>query len=361
MPSVHIIRKSEIADSFRVQQIRGMFDYQRENIVHEWKSVLPIEEKSWSVGLIVGPSGAGKTTLASEAFPLFSFHSGFEWDPKKAVVDGFLDNIDTKAIVAMFNAVGFSSPPHWLKPFHHLSNGQKFRVELARCLIENKTGLIFDEFTSVVDRDVAKIGCAAISKALRRKDGPPFIAVSCHYDIIDWLEPDWVFDVGSQSFEWRSRRRFPEIVLRVYKTNTSTWNFFREYHYLDHTISQAAQCFVATWNEKPIAFTSVVHFPHPSCATFKREHRTVVLPDFQGVGIGNRFSEFVASYYKKQGFRFISTTSSPAMIQHRAKSKLWKTHRFGYINVPGKSALKSISKTLSAKRITAGFEFIGNG
>jgi ABC-type polar amino acid transport system ATPase subunit/GNAT superfamily N-acetyltransferase len=359
MPSVHIVRKSKIKDSFRVQQVRGMFDYQREDIVHEWNSVLPVEEKTWSIGLIVGPSGAGKTTLASEAFPLFSFHSGFEWDLQKAVVDGFSSNIDTKQIIGMFNAVGFSSPPHWLKPFQHLSNGQKFRVELARCLLENKTGLIFDEFTSVVDRNVAKIGCAAISKALRKKNGPPFIAVSCHYDIIDWLDPDWVFDVGSQRFEWRLRRRFPQIDIAIYKTSTEAWRLFREYHYLDHHINQSAQCFVAVWNDKPIAFSSVVHFQHPHCATFKREHRTVVLPDFQGLGIGNRLSEFVANHYTRKGFRFISTTSSPAMIQHRVKSSLWRTHRFGNSSKQGQNGATGLSKTISTRRITAGFEYIG--
>jgi energy-coupling factor transporter ATP-binding protein EcfA2 len=336
-----------------------MFDYQRESIIHEWKSTLPTEEKSWTIGLIVGPSGSGKTTLASEAFPLFSFHSGFQWDREKSVVDGFPTEIDTKLIVGMFNAVGFSSPPHWLKPFNHLSNGQKFRVELARCLLENKTGLIFDEFTSVVDRDVAKIGCVAISKTLRRKDGPPFIAVSCHYDIIDWLDPDWVFDVGRQHFEWRLRRRFPQIDIAVCRTSTSSWRLFREHHYLDHNINKSAQCFVATWNSKPIAFTSIVHFPHPSCATFKREHRTVVLPDFQGVGIGNRLSELVASYYKGKGFRFISTTSAPAMIRHREKNKNWRAHRFGHANIFFRTGNKAIAKTISSKRITAGFEYIG--
>lgn len=359
MPSVHIVRKSKVKDSFRVQQVRGMFDYQREDIIHEWKSVLPTEEKPWSIGLIVGPSGAGKTTLASEAFPSFSFHSGFEWDAEKAVVDGFPSDLDTKQLVGMFNAVGFSSPPHWLKPFQHLSNGQKFRVELARCLLENKTGMIFDEFTSVVDRDVAKIGCAAIAKALRRKDGPPFIAVSCHYDIIDWLDPDWVFDVGSQRFEWRLRRRFPKIDITIYKTNTEAWRLFREHHYLDHHINRAAQCFVAVWNNKPIAFSSAVHFPHPKCATFKREHRTVVLPDFQGVGVGNQLSEFVGNHYKNKGFRFISTTSAPAMIRHRAKSSLWRTHRFGHSPKQGQNAVIELSKTLSTRRITAGFEYIG--
>ena len=359
MPTCHIVRETKISESFRVSQIRGMFDYQNSTIKHEWNSVLPIDENPWSIGLIVGPSGSGKTTLAKEAFSEFRFHEGFEWENSKAVVDGFLEKIDTKLIIGTMNAVGFSSPPHWLKPFSHLSNGQKFRVELARSILENVNGVVFDEFTSVVDRDVAKIGCAAISKVIRKQNHPPFVAVACHYDIIDWLDPDWVFDVGTQKFEWRLRRRRPEIIISVQKSTTSSWRIFREFHYLDHEISKSAQCYVATWNEKPVGFCSVIHFPHPHCSKFKREHRTVVLPDFQGVGIGNKLSEFVASIYKNEGYRFISTTSAPSMMIHRANSKKWKCHRFGRASGESKTSMQSLKKSLSSKRISAGFEFIG--
>lgn len=359
MPRCHIVRETEIKESFRVAQVRGMFDYGAKTTRHEWNSHLPTEDRSWQIGLIVGPSGSGKTTLASEAFPSMRLHSAFDWPSACAVVDGFPPEIDTKDIVSTLNAVGFSSPPSWLKPFHTLSNGQKFRVELARCLLTNKTGVVFDEFTSVVDRDVAKIGCAAVEKMLRKKETPPFVAVSCHYDIIDWLQPDWVFDVGTQVFEWRERRQRPEICLNVCRTTTAAWGVFREHHYLDHHIHKAAECFLATWEGKPVGFSSVLHFPHPNCATFKREHRTVVLPDFQGVGIGNRLSEFVALHYTSRGFRFISTTSAPSMIRYRSKSKNWRTHRFGRSPEVGKTGNMNLSKTIRTNCISAGFEYIG--
>ena len=68
------------------------------------------------------------------------------------------------------------------------------RVDLARALLE-KDKICFDEFTSVVDRQVAKTACIAINKAIK-KTNKQFIAVSCHYDILDWLQPDWVFDTN---------------------------------------------------------------------------------------------------------------------------------------------------------------------
>ena len=59
---------------------------------------------------------------------------------------------------------------------------------------------VFDEFTSVVDREIAKVSAYAISKAVRRSK-KKFIAVTCHYDVVDWLEPDWVFCTDTMEFD----------------------------------------------------------------------------------------------------------------------------------------------------------------
>jgi hypothetical protein len=358
MPIGHIVRRTKVHSSFRVDQVRGMFDVpHKEEVVTEWDVDLPIDEKSWLIGAIIGASGSGKTTIATELFKSDYLHTSFDWHSTKSILDGFAEEHLTKDVVEMLSSVGLSSPPHWLKPFGHLSNGQKFRVELARLLLLNNSRVLFDEFTSVVDRDVAKVCCAALSKTIRRKKAPQLVAISCHFDIIDWLQPDWVFDVGANRFEWRLPRRRPSIELRVYKTNNTTWQIFKGHHYLDANISDAAQCYVATWNDKPVAFSSFIHFPHASFRNGKREHRTVVLPDFQGVGIGNCLSEFVANMVVKSGFRYFSTTSHPGMIHHRAKSKKWRCLRFGHA---AKAGPQSVIKINSSKRISAGFEYIHN-
>jgi ABC-type phosphate/phosphonate transport system ATPase subunit len=357
MPTNHIVRKTLIQPSFRVDQVKGMFDVpNKTEILTEWDVCLPIDEKPWSIGAIIGASGSGKTTIATELFKNDYLHTSFDWHHANSILDEFPKEKTTKEIVEMLSSVGLSSPPHWLKPFCHLSNGQKFRVELARLLLSNHDRVLFDEFTSVVDRDVAKICCVALSKTIRRKKGPQLVAISCHFDIIDWLQPDWIFDVGSNCFEWRLPRRHPEISLKVHETNHTSWSLFRGHHYLDANLNRAARCFVATWNEKPVAFTSFLHFVHPIAINTKREHRSVVLPDFQGVGIGNKLSEFIAQKVINDGMRYISTTSHPAMIHHRNKSKLWRCHRFGHAS--GKHTKLTTMKT-SGSRITAGFEYIG--
>ena len=97
-------------------------------------------------------------------------------------------------IEKMFYAVGFGSVPSWLKPFDVLSNGEKMRVELARAMLQSDF-VVFDEFTSVVDRQVAQTASMAINKAVHRMN-KQFIAVTCHYDVLEWLQPDWVFDTN---------------------------------------------------------------------------------------------------------------------------------------------------------------------
>lgn len=357
MPTAHVLRESEIKDSFRVQQVMGMFDVpDRKTIRHEWEVSLPIEEREWQIGLIIGPSGSGKTTIASELFKTAYIHSVFEWDKSASILDAFPAGTETREIVSVLSSVGLSSPPHWLKPYGHLSNGQRFRVELARLLCSEYKTVVFDEFTSVVDRDVAKICCAALSKTIRRRQRPQLVALSCHFDILDWLQPDWVYEVSSNRFEWRTLRRFPTVSLRVYQTDISTWGIFRGHHYLSADIHRASRCFVATWNEKPVAFTAVLHFPHPGFRNGKREHRTVVLPDYQGLGIGNRLSEFVGEILSAEGFRFFSATSHPAMLNYRIKSPRWRlTRRLGHIGAGG---LKSIGINGSRARLTAGFEYL---
>lgn len=357
MPTVDILRRSPVAKSFRVEQVRGMFDVPpTSEIKQEWSVSVPIEGVDWKIGAIVGPSGSGKTTIARELFKGAHFHERSEWGDS-SLLDAFPQGLKTSEIVEALSSVGLSSPPHWLKPFAHLSNGQQFRAELARAILGGDKLVVFDEFTSVVDRDVAKVCCAALSKTIRRRQEPQLVAVSCHFDILDWLQPDWVYDVGVGRFERRSLQRRPEIKLTVRAAGRAAWRIFRGHHYLSADISNAAQCFVATWNDKPVAFTSYIHFMHPRVKNAKRGHRTVVLPDFQGVGIGNALSEWLGAHLRARGFRFISTTSHPAMIRHRARSAKWRmTSKLRHVPAQGKTAQLGGN---SCGRLTASFEYVG--
>lgn len=190
--SFDIKRKSEPELTFKVKSVIDKFDLQQDFSEQHFVGTIERPER-WSIGLIVGRSGTGKTTIAKELFPdshLFNYEYG-----AKAIVDEMPEGLQVSDITKAFNTVGFSSPPNWLKPYGVLSNGEKMRVDIARALLEKNELIVFDEFTSVVDRHIAKIASFAISKAVRKSD-KQFIAVSCHDDIIEWLEPDWVFDTN---------------------------------------------------------------------------------------------------------------------------------------------------------------------
>lgn len=359
MPRADIVIESPVTQSFRVANICGMFDVpHQETVRHEWQVDIPCEERDWQIGLITGPSGSGKTTIGKRLFADAYFHEGYDWPIEQAIVDGFPANLETRDVVRALSSVGFSSPMHWIKRYNHLSNGQKFRAELARLMLEDKDTVIMDEFTSVVDRQVAQVGSAAISKAIRNRKRPRLIALSCHYDIIEWLNPDWTYDLLTGQFQWRLLRRHPDIELEIHKADKRAWEMFRGHHYLSSGISSVAEMFVATHNGNPVAFASYIHFVHPKVKGMKRAHRTVVLPDYQGVGIGNTLSEWMGDYVRSQGFRFRSTTSHPSMISHRISSTKWRVVRMGHLVGGSKQSTKD--RNTSGNRLTASFEYVGS-
>ena len=197
MPNFNIIKQIEAKDTFRVKTIVGNFDLQTQKIKEEFVGNIEIEGKDWNIGLIVGSSGSGKSTIAKEVFA-DAFITGYKYD-NSAIIDNMPTGRTINEITKTFTSVGFASPPSWLKPYGVLSNGEKMRCDLARSILEGKEIVCFDEFTSVVNREVAKTGSYAISKAVRKMN-TKFIAVACHYDIIDWLEPDWIYNTDEQRF-----------------------------------------------------------------------------------------------------------------------------------------------------------------
>ena len=274
MPSGRILVGVPIVRTARSAQLEGLFDVPpTERSEQVWDATLPIEDRDWSIGLIVGPSGSGKSTLAREMFGQY-LPAPAEWSSDKSVVDGFPPEMGIKEITALLSSVGFSSPPAWLRPFHVLSTGEQFRVGVARALAETREMTVIDEFTSVVDRTVAQIGSAAVAKTVRRS-GKRLIAVTCHYDVEDWLQPDWVYQPHINRFQWRELQHRPVIDLRIERCPVEAWAMFRQHHYLSADLNRVARCFVALWRGTPVAFASVL--PAMGFHNRWREHRTVCL------------------------------------------------------------------------------------
>jgi hypothetical protein len=353
-----IQRSVDVVRTPRVQQLEGMFDVppsMRSERVWRHRLDLP---SHWNIGVIVGPSGSGKTTLAREVFTK-QLVDRWPWPQDQSILDGFPAIMGIRDITGLLSSVGFSSPPAWVRPFHALSNGEQFRVNVARTLAEMPELAVVDEFTSVVDRTVVRIGSAAVAKSVRRLQRK-FVAVTCHYDVIEYLEPDWIYEPhiakltlnqgadGSRGSLWRR----PRLNLEIVRTTTAAWELFHAHHYLSAHLHRSAQCYMGLIEDRPAVFTAVLSFPHPNKPGW-REHRTVCLPDYQGIGLGNAMSEFIASLYAATGKNYYSTTSHPSMIRHRSRSPNWRLIRrpsFG-----GRHALWQTAWS----RLTASFVYCG--
>jgi ABC-type thiamine transport system ATPase subunit/GNAT superfamily N-acetyltransferase len=354
-----IERRTTIHKSGRVLQIAGIFDLPpAAECTVRWNVDLPIEGRDWSVGLVVGASGSGKSTIVRELFGP-AVVEGFDWPADRSILDAFPAEMGIKEISGLLSSVGLSSPPAWLRPFRALSTGEQFRVFCARALAERRELAVIDEFTSVVDRTVARIGSAAIAKAVRRS-GRRLVAVTCHYDVLDWLQPDWVYEPSGNRFQWRSLQGRPAIRLEIMRVRgREVWPLFAPHHYLSGGLSRWARCFLGTIEGRPAAFGAVLSFPHPTAPGW-REHRFVVLPDFQGVGVGNRLSEYLAGIFAATGKPYRGLTSHPAFIQHRLRSPLWECYRRPqFSRRQGTQGKAGMSASQATARWIAGFQFIG--
>lgn len=165
MPHFDIIKRSDPSESFRVKSVMGQYDMTAAHTEEHFVGDINLPDK-WNIGLIVGRSGTGKTTIARELFG-DNIINGYEYT-HESILDDMPQSASVQEISMALTSVGFASPPSWLKPYAVLSNGEKMRCDLARAILEKRDMFVFDEFTSVVDRNVAQIGSLAMQKAIRR-------------------------------------------------------------------------------------------------------------------------------------------------------------------------------------------------
>jgi len=353
VPSFSFINTVEVQKSPRVQQMAGMFDVSvKEKSTVTLEGNLDIDDGDWQIGLIAGPSGSGKTSVARHVFG-DNLIQGFDWPSDRSILDAFPEGMSIKEITGYLSSVGFGTAPNWLRPFRVLSNGEQFRISMARALAEDLDLICIDEFTSVVDRQVAKTASHTIQKAIRRSK-KKLVAVSCHFDIVDWLQPDWIYQPELGSFDRRRLRRRPSLELEVYKIDKAAWSLFSKYHYLNHNLHKAAQCFGGFINGQCVAFTSYLHFARPSHRNIKKGHRLVVHPDWQGLGIGGRLSDWLGQYLYEKGFHYYNTVAHPAMIAYHAGSPRWKLINDSRKQTRGGGKGKVIRTTGKGSTVTPG-------
>jgi ABC-type ATPase involved in cell division/GNAT superfamily N-acetyltransferase len=321
MPSINLIVESEISRTARARQLEAMFDVPPATKCRlEWAGDIPIDANDWNIGLIVGPSGSGKSSIAKHVFGS-DYHPALEWTGA-SVIDDFAARLSMQDISSACQAVGFNTIPAWLRPFSVLSTGERFRVDLARRVLELPDPVVVDEFSSVVDRQVAQIGSHAAQKFVR-KHQRRFVAISCHYDIVDWLQPDWIFEPATMHFARRSLQRRPQLEITIGRVPYSAWRIFSPFHYLTADLHRAAQCFALFVGDRVAAFGGMLHRPHPKVRDVMGLSRLVTLPDWQGLGLAMILSDTLGSAYKAIGKRMHTYPAHPSLIRSYDHSAKW--------------------------------------
>lgn len=149
--------------------------------------------RDWNVFLVCGKSGGGKSTILNQ----LGGATKIVYDNDKAVISQF-QGLSEEGACDLLQSVGLSSVPTWLRRPRELSNGEKARLDVCKALYEagrTNSVAIIDEFTSTVNRSVAKSMSFALQRYVRKK-GVKVIIASCHYDIIEWLQPDYIFNLN---------------------------------------------------------------------------------------------------------------------------------------------------------------------
>lgn len=354
--------------SYRAARVKSLFNAES-GAEFKLSADLDIDDGDWRLGLIVGPSGSGKTSMGRIIFGEDALYEPDEWPHDAPIVDAIADDGDFNAVTGALSAVGLGDVPAWLRPYHVLSNGERFRADLARVISERPERVVIDEFTSVVDRQIAKIGALAFQKSWKRTGGQA-VLLSCHYDIIDWLEPDWVFDTATGNFERGSLWRRPRFDLEVWETDWRYWPLFEPHHYLKVPKMIAAKCYVGTVGGE-LTCHIAVGTKNKGKGVEARACRLVVTPEWQGAGVGTRFLNYVCELQMRgaDGARLpgrkvttIFHTSHPGLCAALRRDKRWRQlSAVLHGNSKARSRQTMVASASRQRRPAAGEKVIGSG
>lgn len=313
---------------------------------HELEITVDLETP-YSVGLILGASGSGKTTLAKEIFGQDCFQTIL--DPEKPILEQFPEHFDYDTRVSVLSGIGLTQVPCWVRPVKTLSNGQKARAEAALLMCREGT-IVIDEWTSVVDRTVAKVMSHCLQKHARTH-GQSVVVLSCHYDVIEWLNPDWVIDCNTGTYARRGLlQRTEQLNFQLREIERSSWKYFSKYHYLSKLPPPGfSKCYGLFDGNNQIGFTAfssyVPYSQKKKLSGLKQilhANRTVIHPDYCGFGLGIKMVNAAARLLNSQ-HEIWAKFSSIAMYKSRIEDPLWQ--------------IKKIERAINPKKYKEGSRF----
>lgn len=360
--------------SYRSARVKSLFNATSAKFEHT--ANLPIEDMDWQIGVIVGPSGSGKSSIGKKIFSSGIYDLYANWPKDIPIVDAIAPDASFDSVTGALAAVGLGDVPAWLRPFNVLSNGEQFRAGLARLINERPSEVVVDEFTSVVDRQIAKVGAYAFGKAWRKGKGK-IVLLTPHYDILEWLQPDWVYDTKEARFSRDCLRR-PAIRMDIYKVKGTLWKYYKQHYYLDLPMPVAAEYFVGVVNGELVNHLAVSPL---FTAKAYRATRLVTMPEWQGCGAGTAFlNEICRLHLEGKGrcgknYPTLFHTSHPQLCGYLRQSRHWRqvsAKLYGGNKVKSNKSLQNSIRRKGGSGISAlgygghfraiqGFKFMGNG
>jgi len=176
----------------------------------------------------------------------------------------------------------------------------------------------------------------------------------------------WEYHKGKSKY-LSTKLTKPKINVDIIHGDRRLWDVFKKHHYLSEDLPVATRCFFAVWGDNIIGFSATISLPGKIPPLYEgdirkkwRECRTVIIPDFQGLGIGTRFSDAIADLHIEQGYRYFSKTSHMRMGLYREKSPIWKATATNLADRSKSTKGKSWSHlNIEKERICYSHEYIG--
>ena len=317
----------------------------------------PNIDASYSFGFVTGPSGSLKSVLVRHYFGECAATAASKLWKNGVDVGCQLKEAGMEDVDARLRAVCLS-PSVLTRPYEALSSGEQHQLDLL--FVIGRSSITIDEFTSALDRSLARRVAMGIAAYNRSHGATHVVLAGCHADFLADVGFEWVYDTMQASMrpphahhancaavDYTSDAANVTIQLALKASHPSAWARFRAHHYKTANLSKLARCFVVVVESicvsgvdampacsgKEVAFSATIrHNGKKNAAgqTPKRAHRTVVLPQWQGLGIGTRLTDAVGEVHRNEGADFFGQTVHPAFGAHRDRSPLWEAGDFNH-------------------------------